>query len=560
MSDYVDTYTDTQSSASTSENGVTTTTTTYLRTYLRTTIHTAFCEGTNYHIDATGGDDDKDGLTPETAWQTVAKHNISTFAPGDHILFKCGEVWYGENLEVPSSGAMGMPITYSHYGEGANPIICPSIEFNDFTLHSGVIWERSPGFDIWQVFEDNVRLTRNLVSHDSLAAGEFYQDAVTHVIYVRCSDDGNPNTGHIIEHKKYWYPPSFTFNSQSYITVDGIDTKKGYFGYAIDRDLDGVHTNNSHDLILKNCTMSWNEARGVSNADSGFWTGHYDITIDNCVVHDCNGEAFWVGNVHNLHLTNCEVYNAQIEHLKFAPTPDAGGINCGVYSQDNVISGNYLHDSYSCGISTEYEAGYDEDARPLDCIIEKNHIITSRSGITDMGNGTLIRNNWIETSCPADYSALVARFGSTGAKFYHNTVHSTGNAPLIELATCTDPTFKNNIICRNGTLNVLWIDDLTATGYNFDYNDYYSSTGSYSWRDGAGNTYGSLALWQAASELDADSFCDNPDFVTEFTNLHLQSVSPCRDNGEDLRADVPTDYDDVTRDATPDIGAYEYVA
>ncbi len=52
-----------------------------------------FASATTYYVSASGGDDSKDGVTTATAWKSIAKVNASTFAAGDQILFKRGEVW-----------------------------------------------------------------------------------------------------------------------------------------------------------------------------------------------------------------------------------------------------------------------------------------------------------------------------------------------------------------------------------------------------------------------------------------------------------------------------------
>jgi len=52
--------------------------------------------GATYYVDATNGDDTKDGQSTATAWKTIAKVNSSSFAPGDQILLKRGEVWWAD--------------------------------------------------------------------------------------------------------------------------------------------------------------------------------------------------------------------------------------------------------------------------------------------------------------------------------------------------------------------------------------------------------------------------------------------------------------------------------
>lgn len=97
---------------------------------------------TTYYVDATAGDDTKDGLTTATAWKSIAKVNGSSFAPGDQILFKRGEVWR-ESLVPPSSGSSGNPIKFDAYGAGDAPTITGTLDLPpaSWTLDSGNIWK-----------------------------------------------------------------------------------------------------------------------------------------------------------------------------------------------------------------------------------------------------------------------------------------------------------------------------------------------------------------------------------------------------------------------------------
>ena len=72
--------------------------------------------GTDYHLDATAGDDAADGRTPATAWKTLARANAVTFQPGDRVLLKAGETWSGQQLWPKGSGADGRPIEIDAYG------------------------------------------------------------------------------------------------------------------------------------------------------------------------------------------------------------------------------------------------------------------------------------------------------------------------------------------------------------------------------------------------------------------------------------------------------------
>lgn len=73
-----------------------------------------------YYV-SVSGDDSANGLTPSQAWRTLDKINSTIFQPGDKILLKAGEVWYGQ-LKMQGSGSKGKPITLSSWGEG-RPVI-----------------------------------------------------------------------------------------------------------------------------------------------------------------------------------------------------------------------------------------------------------------------------------------------------------------------------------------------------------------------------------------------------------------------------------------------------
>jgi len=73
-----------------------------------------------YYVSSSTGNDANAGTSAATAWQTMAQVNGQTFAAGDSILFKRGDVW-NESLVPPSSGSSGNPIAFDAYGAGAAP-------------------------------------------------------------------------------------------------------------------------------------------------------------------------------------------------------------------------------------------------------------------------------------------------------------------------------------------------------------------------------------------------------------------------------------------------------
>ena len=78
--------------------------------------------GQTYYIDVKTGNDNHSGLSPDKAWKTLRQVNMTTFKPGDSILFRAGQVWEGM-LFPRGSGEEGKDIVISKYGQGKMPKI-----------------------------------------------------------------------------------------------------------------------------------------------------------------------------------------------------------------------------------------------------------------------------------------------------------------------------------------------------------------------------------------------------------------------------------------------------
>lgn len=73
-----------------------------------------------YYV-ANNGNDNNDGLSPATPWQTISKVN-ACHQGGDKILFKRGDTFYG-TIESKSGIDLSHPTVYSSYGEGNKPVV-----------------------------------------------------------------------------------------------------------------------------------------------------------------------------------------------------------------------------------------------------------------------------------------------------------------------------------------------------------------------------------------------------------------------------------------------------
>ncbi|MGE5611876.1 MAG: hypothetical protein ACM359_21700 [Bacillota bacterium] len=98
-----------------------------------------------FYVDARGGDDARDGMTPETAWRSLEKVNRAALHPGDKVLFRRGQTWRGQ-LRPQSGDASGV-ITYGTYGEGPKPLLLGSVAMDrpeDWQPAAEGIWATAP--------------------------------------------------------------------------------------------------------------------------------------------------------------------------------------------------------------------------------------------------------------------------------------------------------------------------------------------------------------------------------------------------------------------------------
>ena len=112
------------------------------RILLVVVILTGMARATTYYVDPAGSNANN-GLSPQTPWRTLLKVGISTFNPGDEILFKRDGAW-NEWLTPPSSGAAGNLIKFDAYGNGRPP------EFTGSYATTAGQWTNTSG-NVWQI-------------------------------------------------------------------------------------------------------------------------------------------------------------------------------------------------------------------------------------------------------------------------------------------------------------------------------------------------------------------------------------------------------------------------
>ena len=117
------------------------------RVLLALALAAAPASAATYYVSAATGADGNDGLTPATAFATVARVNALALAPGDVVRFFCGETWRVDPLLVTRSGAPGSPITYSTWPASCadKPLLSGARGVRGWVPDAGNVWRADLG-------------------------------------------------------------------------------------------------------------------------------------------------------------------------------------------------------------------------------------------------------------------------------------------------------------------------------------------------------------------------------------------------------------------------------
>lgn len=97
---------------------------------------------TVYYISSSTGNDNNNGLSPSTPWNSLTKVSDFNFISDDVILFKTDDTWFG-TLTIHSTGTPSHPIIYSSYGSGNPPKISGFVPVSTWSSLGNSIWESS---------------------------------------------------------------------------------------------------------------------------------------------------------------------------------------------------------------------------------------------------------------------------------------------------------------------------------------------------------------------------------------------------------------------------------
>lgn len=534
---------------------------------------------TDYFVDRTLGLDANPG-TELAPWQSIdPKVNGETFAAGDRIKFKKGEVWR-ETLNPLSSGASGNLIVFEDYGFGARPNINASENLTTATYRwvasgSGTNeWyvELSGGGDPgitdrgW-VFIDDAGGSENKGTLGSLADHEWaYGDNDTlgfSTIYV-ADATGDPDSSGVLIETSTRFRCIDMQGGETFIKFSGLKMGKSYN--------DAIFGTSGAGFEVDNCVFEFCLQKHI---------GYNDAATDSGAVHIHHSTFRYSGGSAIQGVAGCpgwiiedSIFDSNCRDVATNNSASVK-INTALQTSNNwIVQRNLIHNDTLGKLTggTNRDMGVWFDG------------VTSQDGTQTTGH--IVRYNLIRDLlgygihfeiCNDSQAYYNVVYDCTGPgiaisrwvndnEAYNNTVSGCLNAIFVtgqsgQADSCTGNLIKNNIgvssvnetlQCINGGEN----DGTVGLGNVYQSNCFGPEAVNFiKWGIGVTpDTYDEWeALYEPSNSVEADPlFADAAN-----DNFHLQPASPCINAGVDVGLTQDRIGTPVPIGPRPDMGAYE---
>lgn len=304
----------------------------------------------NFYVDVISGNDNADGLSYQSAWQSIEKVNSVKFRSGSKILFKKGGVWRGQ-LKL-ASGVADNPIIYGSYGDATEkPLILGSLNkgnTNDWIQEVGNVWKSSSAFetDVGNlIFNGGSAFGEKKWDVASLInQGDYWLDKSSKILHIYSV--GNPAIfysdieaalrKHIIDQEK-----------ASYVTVDGLALK---YGAA-----HGIGGGKTHHITIKNMDISYiggGDLRGdSSNVRFGngieFWSQAHDNMVEGNKIWEiydtCLSNQNNMPNVKQYNITykNNVMWNCGLASFEYWNKPESSQTYNIIFENNTAVNAGY---------------------------------------------------------------------------------------------------------------------------------------------------------------------------------------------------------------------------
>jgi len=453
-----------------------------------------------YYVDSTNGSDDNNGFSEGAAWQSIGKVNQSTFLPGDRILFKSGQEFFGK-LIPPSSGDSSNLIIFGKYGGNERPTI------------NGKNYKMCIDASAKEYIEFKDLILKNDASEDD-ATIEAGADEKRFGFYASVGFSGIKRNITLNNIKAYKIYPT---------NASGTENSDSYKGYGFQFTSTGLGENYYDGITIKNCEITDIGYVGISInkwiPDTNPPTAQYqqNVDINNNNLHHIGGSGMVFFNVQNFLIEN-NVVTYTGDHSLNSKQHGRGSGFWSVRSKDGVLQHNEFSHARgaadSCGahidiendnVIVQYNVSYDNAGgfaefmgANTNCIYRYNVSINDGFRVKWSNGATLQSNPEMYTASGekntqegkiiwlSDFTGFAGqtKVGSKNNQVYNNTIYigqdTNGDdiTSLIRFENDTDSNeVKNNIFYVESESTLNFTKSSTAGTNNVFSNNLYSNSG-----------------------------------------------------------------------------------
>lgn len=546
---------------------------------------------TTYYVDATNGDNGKNGQSPENAWQTLAYAMAQSFNYGDSILLKRGEVWR-EPFNAPVPGGTGSPanmFVIGAYGTGNKPLILGSKDYDSasWTSMGGNLYHTPNGSfpnDAGMLYYNTnttIGFGSKKTSQGACTANwDFWHDTTNNRVVVYHSG-GAPNTqANGLEITSDNGSLQHIINvTENYTRIENLEVK-----YANAHGLKFASVTGSEAYSITATYCGGRYLSGTDRYGNGIEINYRgdNCTVSHCTVSECydsgitfqasSGTASFSNSVyeHNTIFNCCCLF--EVSYWGGGPTCSGTVIRYNtMYAAGQGWSGT---SGYGNGRGLYFNSGGTTGAT-IDVSVYGNLIYgpsNSQLVRVSMDISSMLFNihhNWIKDSgtigiyvgnpddsptvnvwanifernshCGIYVNSLNGTVRIFNNSFYGNDhpTEADGKGNVVIAQAIENLYIKNN--AYHAVDKYCYVNEQDYTGRTepteIDHNVYFSDIDDVISYGSTPVVYGSgdLAAYQAACGAEANSQFANPDFYSPADDkFYLKEYSPCIDKGENL--------------------------
>ncbi len=384
-----------------------------------------------YYFSSVSGDDSRTSSQAEratTPWKTLDKLNsfFHKLRPGDFVLFKRGETFYGP-ITIKKSGVKGSPIVIGAYGTGSRPVITGLTKLSHWV---------AVGNGVYESYNSSLRTNLNMLLLDDVQQpmGRYPNTGyLTHESHAgkksitdnELSSAPNWKDAELVMRTVHWVIERCKITSHSGNTIfyranKGAYQPGAYYGYFIQNSVktldeagEWYYNHGTKKVSMYFGTKSPSSFNVTASAVDYliYSRGKSYVVFDNLTLKGANKKGFDISGGSNFSIKNCDVLfsgetgiRASNAYLKVENCKVLNSNTSGIVVESSMyaaIRNNMVKNTYTIAGMAKSGQGQGSGIRiGKNGLAEYNHIINSGFiGISFSGDYAVVKNNYIDTFC-----------------------------------------------------------------------------------------------------------------------------------------------------------------